>query len=339
MTNADLIRGYLAFLQRNKGRSDRTAEMYGDSLLRLATAMDERSLLELTTDDLVLFTGPLLHKQGVNALSRRPHIAAVRGFYAWAKRAGHVRADPALALDYPKHGRSLPRLISLGNAEKLMWSIDFSTFFGVRDSAMLGLLIGCGLRISGLLSLTREQLLQTTHEGKPRLCIRVVEKGNKERQIPVPAAAEVMLRVYLEHPDLKEIDCRLPDGSTLLFVSTKNHQCPPHEFHGARRRLSRKAVGQMIIRRGKKAGIPDDQLHPHAMRHLFGTELSESEVDILQRKDLMGHANVSSTEIYEHVAMRKKFAAIDTASPLSKMRTPVSDVLERLQSAANKGGK
>lgn len=336
MTNADLIQAFLAFLQRNKGRSDRTAEMYGDTLLRLATTMNERSLLELTVDDLVLFCGPLLHKQGVNALSRRPHIAAVRGFYAWAKRCGHVRADPALALDYPKHGRSLPRLISLANAEKLMWSIDFSTFHGVRDSAMLGLLIGCGLRISGLLNLTREQLVSTTHLDKPRLCIRTIEKGGKERQVPVPHAAEIMLRVYLEHPELKEIDCRLADGSHLLFVSTRNHACPAHEFHGARRRLSRKGVAQMILRRGKKAGIPEGQLHAHAMRHLFGTELAESDIDILQRKDLMGHANVSSTEIYEQVAMRKKFGAIDVGSPLSKMHTPVSDVLERLHAAAAK---
>jgi integrase/recombinase XerD len=336
MNNVDLIRDFVTWKQRNQGRSERTAEMYGDTLLRLVRAMDERSLLELNAEDLVLFTGPLLHKQGVNALSRRPHIAAIRGFFKWAKRTGHVRADPAATIDYPKHGRKLPRLISLANAEKLMWSIDFSTFHGVRDSAMLGLLIGCGLRISGLLDLTREQIVSTTHEGKPRLCIRTMEKGERQRQIPVPEPAEVMLRVYLEHPALKSIDCLLADGSHLLFVSTKNSGCPEHEFHGARRRLSRKTVAHMIQRRGTKAGIPQDQLHAHAMRHLFGTELAESDIDILQRMDLMGHRNAKSTEIYEQVAMRKRFTIMDSAAPLAKMTTPVSEVLQRLQAASPK---
>jgi site-specific recombinase XerD len=330
-SNVELIEQFAVFKGINQGRAPRTVDMYIDTLQRLNTSLQNRSFLEATSDELTFFLGPQLHQAGVHALSRRPHVAAVREFYRWLyKHQRLIGANPTSSITYPKSGKSLPLAITLANAEKLMWSIDFRTFQGVRDAAMLAILIGCGLRISGLLSLCREQVEPSIIDGKPRLQIRVREKGDRERLVPVPEDAALMLRVYMDHPDLQAIDARLEDGRTLLFVSTKNTHCPPHEFHGARRRLNRKTVREMIQRRGKALGIPIEQLHPHAMRHLFGTELAEGDVDILQRQGLMGHAQASSTAIYEQVAIRKKFAAIDKAGPLSKMKTPVTELLQRL---------
>jgi site-specific recombinase XerD len=103
-----------------------------------------------------------------------------------------------------------------------------------------------------------------------------------------------------------------------------------HEHIGEKRRLTTKAIRDVINRYGKRLGIPAAELHPHAMRHLFGTELQEEDTPTLSISELMGHADPKSTAIYAQLAMRKKMATMDRAAPLSKMKTPVSELLKRL---------
>jgi len=327
----DLIGAFLEFKRHNAGRSERTAEVYGLALGRLVAFFGERDPLRASHDELMLFSGAWLHKQGLRPESRRTHVAAVREFYRWANEQGHVRGNPASGIPYPKVGRKLPRVMTMANAEKLMWAPDLSTFVGLRDATMLALLMGCGLRVSGLVRLNQGQVIQEAIDGHPRLVLRVVEKGEKERRIPVPLDADLLLRLYLEHPELSAIDRSLPSGDQVLFVSTRNRTCPPHEYSGERRRFNRRTVLGMVAKYGKEAGIPDDQLHPHALRHLFGTELAEGDVDLLTRQKLMGHADPKSTEIYTHLAMRKMTKDADRANPLAKMRTPMSDLMRRLK--------
>lgn len=325
----DHIEAFLTFKRHNQGRAERTGAAYGDALRRLELFLGA-PILEATADQLELFSGPWLHKQGVLAIARRPYIAAVREFFKWAVHTKRINANPAERLSYPKSGRKLPRTMSLSNAERLMWCPDFSTFKGVRDAAILSVLIGCGLRISGLCALNQSSLIHTEHNGKVRMVIKPREKGDKERLIPVPREAEIVLRLYLEHPELKAIDRTLPDGDQVLFVSLGNRNIPPHEYIGEKRRLADRSIRDMIKKYGEQAGIPADQLHPHAMRHLFGTELAEDDVDLLLRQELMGHEDPKHTQIYTHLAMRKKIAEADRAGPLAKMKTPVSDLLAQL---------
>lgn len=327
----DLIEGFLSFKLSNQGRSARTAQVYGLALDRLEVFLAGASPLRVSTDELLAFTGPWLHKQGLDPASRKTHVAAVREFYAWLRRSGRMKANPAEGVSYPSAAKRLPRLMTLANAERLMWAPDFETFEGVRDGAMLGMLLGCGLRASGLVGLNENNLVQEVVDGKPRLLLRVEEKGKKTRAIPVPVEADLLLRLYLEHPDLKDIDREIGRGDKVLFVSTRNRTCPPHEYHGERRRMNRRAVIDLVARHGRRAGIPEDQLHPHALRHLYGTELAEGDVDLLVRQKLMGHADPKSTEIYTHLATRKLTRESDRANPMAKMRTPVSDLLKRLR--------
>jgi hypothetical protein len=149
--------------------------------------------------------------------------------------------------------------------------------------------------------------------------------------MPVPPEAQMMLRVYLEHPDVKAIDRALPNGDHVLFPTVRNRRCPTHEYRGARRRFNRRSINEMIAKYGKRAGIPTNQLHPHALRHLYGTELAEGEVDLLLRQRLMGHADPKTTAIYTGLAMRKLTAEAHRANPLAKMRTPVTDILKRMK--------
>lgn len=326
----DHVESFLTWKLHNQGRAERTIDAYRDALQRLSGFLEGRDLLAATADELELFCGPWLHKQGVQAVARKPYIAAVREFFKWATHTKRIAANPGEQISYPRSGRKLPRVMSLASAERLMWGPDFSTFKGVRDSAILSVLIGCGLRISGLCALNQGNLANAELQGKVRMILKVKEKGDKERLLPVPREAEMVLRLYLEHAELKQIDRTLPDGDQVLFVSLANRSIKPHKYIGEARRLADRSIRDMIQTYGEAAGIPPEQLHPHAMRHLYGTELAESDVDLLLRSELMGHEDPKHTKIYTHLATRRKLEEIDRAGPLSKIKSPVSDLLARL---------
>lgn len=334
---ADLVLRYSEWLQHNRGRSGATAAKYEQALARLATYLAGRDLLAASAEDLNRFTGIYAHTElKLSPRARRPLVSAIKGFYGWAAGVRLLRANPAAELDYPRVGRTLPRAMSLHSAEQLLMQPDMGTFVGVRDAALLGVMLGCGPRVSGVCGLNQEDLLWSRHEGRERLVIRLREKGGKERLVPAPAETSMLLHAYLGHEELERIDRSLGDGQRVLFVSVANRRVPPHEYYGEQRRLAPRSVFDRLRRYGEMAGIPLEQLHPHAMRHLFGTEMSESDVNLLIHQDLMGHANADSTKIYSQLAMKKKIAAIDQASPMSKIRSPVSGLIEQLERA--KGG-
>jgi site-specific recombinase XerD len=334
-TDDEAIEAWLTYMEAFRGRTARTIECYRAALIRLKEFMEGKPLVQAEPDELEVFCGLWLHKKGVIARSRKPYISAVKGFYAWLQGKDQgVKGNAAKELMHPITGHPLPRTISLANAERLMWAPDMGTFIGIRDAAILSLLIGCGLRVSGLTHLNESDLQTMELECTVRLTIRVTEKGERERIMPVPREAEALLRVYLGHEELSRIDRSFKGkgGRTdkVLFVTTKSPTLPAHEFIGEKRRLSRKGVRDLIQRHGIKAGIPASELHPHAMRHLFGTELLEEDTSMLAIQELMGHADPKSTAIYAQLAMRKKMKTVDRAAPMSKMKTPVSELLKRL---------
>lgn len=332
MRGSAAIEGFLDFKRHNRGRAERTLQRYRHALDRLVEFLAGKDPLAVSREELLAFSGPWLAKRGILANSRRPYIAAVRQFYRWAYSERLLDHDPSVGVPYPKVPQHLPRVMSLVNMEKLLWSPDFNTFQGVRDGAMLAILAGCGLRVSGLCSLNESNVVQQLIEGRPRLFLRVLEKGDKERLVPVPPEADLMLRVYLEHPFLKEVDRDLKSGDRVLFINVGVRGLRPQDYRGEKRRMTRWGVHDMIRRYGRAIGIPDDQLHPHALRHLYGTELAESNVDAIVRQQLMGHADPKSTSIYTHLAGRKLVSEVDRGNPLGKVRTPTSDILQRLKS-------
>ena len=328
-----LVDAYLQHLEAARGRRRRTLEAYRLALERLSAFLDVKPLLQATPDELEAFAGVWLHKQGVVARSRKPYISALRGFYAWACKGGHVRRDPAAQLQHPMTAKPLPRAMSLASAEKLMWAPDLGTFIGVRDAAMLALLL-CGARVSGVVGLNEGDLRSADVDGSVRMVLHLMEKGGKERVLPISREADMMLRVYLEHEELKAMD-RDVKGRTghpdkVLFVSTRNSAVPPHEYRGEATRLRRKSLWRIVQRYGRRLAIPAEELHPHAFRHLFGTELAEGEVDLLLRQELMGHEDPKSTRIYTSMAIKRKTKAMDAAAPLAKIKSPMSALLERM---------
>lgn len=328
-----MIEKFLDWKQYSQGRSVTTIGKYRGYLNRLNTFLLEsnQTLLDVTRESLENFCGIYMHKQGLSPRARRPLVASIRGFYAWLQREGLIAENPARALEAPKAGRRLPRGMTLQDAEKLLLQPDLDTFIGLRDTAIIMTLVGCGLRISGLLRLNESDLLFYDDAGYERLLLRVNEKGGRERLVPAPDEVRIMMRAYLGHEDLTGTDRCLEDGDQVLFISTRNRALPADKYHGEARRLSSRSVNEMIEKYGAEAGIPRDRLFPHAMRHLYGTELAEEGIDVLQIQALLGHQNPTTSEIYVHLATRTLARTVDKANPLNKMRTPVTDISHHLR--------
>ena len=328
----NLINDWLIYKQHNEGSSEATVVKYKQTIERLVawSKKQGKNVLELGPDDLENHTGLWAHKEGLTPSARRPMVAAVKGFYAWLKQKGHLTNNPAEDLPYPTAGRKLPTPMQLKSAEKLLMQPDLETFKGVRDAAILSVLIGCGARISGVCSLNVGSLIFYQVKNKEHLAIKVIEKGKKERLIPAPHETRLLIRAYQGHPYLKTIDRTLPNGDEVLFISLRNRNIPAHTYHGENRRIAACSVSAMMLEYGNKAGLPRNELHPHAARHLFGTELTENDINTLTIQAVMGHADANTSAIYAHLAMRKLTDAVLKANPLSKIKTPVSDLARKL---------
>jgi integrase/recombinase XerD len=330
-----IFQQFLEYKRVNRGRATRTIELYSLALDRLEQYLAGRDPVDATADDLVVFCGPWLHRTfGIGPDARATHVSAVREFYAYLHRIGQTKSNEAKAVEYPKRVHKIPIVLTLANAEKLLWAPDFKTFTGIRDAAILGTLMGVGLRVSALVGLNEGDLFNDVIDRQPRLFMRIREKGGRQEVKSVPRDVEIFIRLYLEHPELKEIDRHLPGGDQVLFVSTNSHHVPPHEYRGEQRRLRRDGVQAMMHRHAERVGVPLAQAHPHAARHLFGTELAEDDVDPALRQRAMSHVDPKSTTIYTHIARRKLTKEIDRANPLAKMRTPASALLQRLGTMA-----
>jgi integrase/recombinase XerD len=290
-----LMDEWLVWKRYNEGCAVSTADKYRGYLVRLFQWMDKQhppiQFEAVVPDQLDLFTGLESHKQGMSPRSRRALVAAVRGFYKWLDKRGVTKSNPAAALEYPDAGRALPIPASLATADKLIMAPDLATFAGVRDAAILGVLIGCGLRLSGLCRLNESHLVWYQDPGvkAQRLVLRITEKGGKDRVVPAPAETRVLLRAYLNHPDLDGIDRLLKNGDRVVFISVNNRRIPEHEYRGEQRRMRPRSVQSMILKYGLKLGLPLNELHPHAIRHLYGTELAEGSEDLLIRQALLGY--------------------------------------------------
>lgn len=337
-----LVDNYLTWLQHNQGRSVATAVKYRGHLERFAAWFEDppddpkfqpqgRDPLTAEPTDLELYAGLVSHARKLTASARRPLVSALRGFYAWLARNGHIAGNVAADLPQPKAGSPLPRPALLHEAEQLLMAPDIGTFLGLRDACMLMLLMGCGIRVSGLCGMNESALEWTfDQEDRERLNIRVTEKGKKERLVPAPIEVGMLLRAYMGHDELAEIPRTLADGDAVLFPTTRNRLLLASDYHGAARRMTPAAVRDMIKKHAAAAKIRPSVAHPHALRHLYGTEMAEDRVDPLELQALFGHSDLKSTTIYTATAKRRLRETVDRSNPLAKMRAPILDSLRTL---------
>jgi integrase/recombinase XerD len=221
-----------------------------------------------------------LKEQGKSAKTLARHIASIRAFHQFLLRDQATSQDPSILIETPRSERSIPKVLSIEEVEKLLDLPHAQGHFGLRDKAMLELLYATGIRVSELIQIDIE------HVNLTMGFISVIGKSNKERIIPIGKTAAEALTRYLEHGRLNFIKQNRPDDALFL-----NHQG---------KRLTRQGFWKILKKLAKEAGI-ENELTPHILRHSFATHLLENGADLKAVQEMLGHADISTTQIYTHI--------------------------------------
>ncbi len=286
------VDGFLALLAAR--RAPRTVDAYGRDLGQLATFLGS-PIAKATVDDFERYAASL-RASGLSAATIARRIAASRTFFRHLQLIGARADNPAAEIDLPRRVRKLPRTLSAGEAERLIEAARGGGPRALRDRALVELLYGAGLRISEALGLEKSSV-----DLDDRL-VRVLGKGGKERVVPVGRQAVEALRRYLfrgrPHLDRR----RRPE----LFLNAKGGP------------LTRS--GAFLILRGlaETAGLDPARVHPHLLRHSFATHLLEGGADLRSVQEMLGHADLSTTELYTHVSDRRRRELYFQAHPHAK---------------------
>ena len=279
--DSDLIDRFCDALWLEHGLSQHTISAYRGDLVRLSRHFAERhrDLLHATRADVRAYLGHR-RQEHTRAATAARLLSTLRRFYRYLLRENRIDVDPTALIDSPKLARALPRSLSEAQVERLLAAPDTATPLGMRDRAMLETLYATGLRVSELVGLTLGQI------GMVQGVIRVIGKGNKERLVPLGEEAIGWLGRYLGETRAR----LLRQGSTdAVFVTARAGS------------LTRQAFWHNIKRYARRAGV-DVSLSPHTLRHAFATHLLNHGADLRAVQMLLGHADLSTTQIYTHVA-------------------------------------
>jgi integrase/recombinase XerD len=278
------ISSFLTHVKVEKGLSANTVSAYRRDLVKFDAFTQKRklSLEGVSRDDLVDFLAGL-YRQKLESRTVARHLVTLRNFFRFAQVQQIITSDPSSNLESPKIRRSLPGYLRLAEVEHLLEQPDDKTPLGLRDRAMLEVLYSTGLRVSELIGLRVMDL--DTKVG----CVRCIGKGDKERIVPVGKKAIVMVERYLRdaRPKLMGKGKTL-GGNPALFVNRRGGT------------LSRVGVWKILSAYGRRAGLRVP-LTPHMLRHSFATHLLERGADLRSVQLMLGHADISTTQIYTHV--------------------------------------
>lgn len=293
--NDELVDAYLNDLKAGRRLAPNTVGAYARDLVLLARFAEEReaSFERLGRGDLEAFVRGLM-AAGLAPRSVARVVACVRGFYRFLQTDGHLSSNPADDLRAPRSWPALPKFLSVDEVDALLEQPDVTTAAGLRDRALLELLYATGLRVSELVRLQSGDLhLDAGH----LICFG---KGGKERLVPIGRAAVEWLRRYLAAARPALLGRRT---SRCVFVNARGGV-----------RLSRVGFWKRLKHHARQAGLPRD-LSPHVLRHSFATHLLERGADLRSIQILLGHADLSTTQIYTHVLAARLRAVYDECHP------------------------
>ncbi|MGC8120026.1 tyrosine recombinase XerC [Marinobacter sp. VGCF2001] len=289
---------FLRHLQSEKRHSPRTCDHYLRDLERLAAWLSDSGTGDwsaLSAHDVRRYVARL-SRDGLSGRSIARHLSAIRRFYQYLLREGLARDNPALDVRAPRSGRRLPRVADVDQMTQLLDAPPEDPL-EVRDLAMFELMYSSGLRLAELAGADLSALDLRAAE------IRVLGKGNKERVLPVGAKAVAALTRWLS--------CRkamAADAETALFVSQRGN------------RLSRRSIQSRLARWGTVHGA-DQRLHPHLFRHSFASHMLESSGDLRAVQELLGHADIATTQVYTHLDFQHLARVYDQSHPRARRRT------------------
>jgi integrase/recombinase XerD len=302
-TSDPAVEGFLAVAAARL--APRTVEAYRRDLTHLSTWL-ERSPAGASADDLAAYVAQL-RADGLAPTTIARRLAAVRSFFRHQVLLGARKDNPAASVELPKRRRALPRTLSPAEVERLLDAASGTTPRALRDRAIAELLYGAGLRVSEAVSLDRQSV-----DLENRL-VRCIGKGNKERVVPVGREAVDALRRYMSR------------GRP--FLERRNRQELFLNANGGA--LTRAGVFLILRRLADKAGLEPERIHPHLLRHSFATHLLEGGADLRAVQEMLGHADLATTELYTHVSDRRRRELYFQAHPHARRRKSASQATRK----------
>lgn len=294
------VQDYLGYLVSERGASPRTVRAYQEDLRDYLTFLSAEHHVKdpssITRDDVVSFQAAL-YGRGLAASTIARKTSTVKSYHKFLVRENLVSADPSQSVGIPRKPEKLPDVLSVEQICSLLDSLPYSTPIEIRNAAILETLYGCGLRVSELVGLDLDRV--RFDEGT----LRVRGKGEKERLVPFSGTAASRVRDYLDR-SRPYLTCSKPHPSAALFLNARGG------------RLSRQSVHSITERAGRLVGIKN--LHPHTLRHSFATHLLEGGADLRSIQEMLGHSDISTTQIYTHVQTSLLLEEYRSAHPRSK---------------------
>jgi integrase/recombinase XerD len=281
VNNEKLLEQFLDSIWAERGLSQNTLKSYRYDLIQLAAQLQQngRSLPDARREDLLQFLAMQV-QSGRSPRSLARYLSGFRQFYQWLLREGLIHNDPSALIESPRLGRGLPKALGEQQVVALLNAPDVATALGLRDRTMLELMYATGLRVSELVK------LELVNLGINQGVVRVMGKGGKERLVPLGEEALSWLQLYLRdsRPDL-----------------VKGAACP-HVFITTRKKgMTRQAFWYAVRKHAAVAGI-EQTVSPHMLRHSFATHLLNHGADLRVVQLLLGHSDLSTTQIYTHIA-------------------------------------
>lgn len=293
--NQGAIKHFLDTLRFERQMSPHTIDNYQRDLSKLTHFLEQQKLdhwAEVSAATARHFPARL-HTGGLSGKSIQRTLSAARCFYHYLLEHGQARINPFIGIRAPKAQKKLPDTLNVDEIEQLLGSIP-DDLLGIRDKAMIELMYSAGVRLSELASVDTNEI----RAGRAMLPVR--GKGNKQRLVPVGRKADQAIQAWLnKRPALANVD------EPALFVSQRGS------------RLSTRSIQSRVDHHAKASGI-DRKLHPHMLRHSFASHILESSGDLRAVQELLGHANISTTQIYTHLDFQHLAKIYDQAHPRAR---------------------
>jgi integrase/recombinase XerC len=289
---------YINYLKAERNASPYTIRNYRTDLVDFFHFIKMQNLESLHEVDKHVLRAYLLQlmQRGIVKASISRKLSAIRSFYRYLQREGLVNPESILEISSPKIDKYLPEFLTLNEIKKLLGSPDLTNPSGQRDRAILELLYASGLRVSELVKLDLGQINLNTRE------IRVWGKGSKERVVLMGVPAATALNSYINQGRLEFL---ANDKEQAIFINRYG------------KRLIERRVQKILEYHAKKAGI-NKKVHPHMLRHTFATHLLNGGADLRVVQELLGHASLSSTQVYTHVSKSQARNIYRSAHPMAK---------------------
>jgi integrase/recombinase XerD len=278
----EFVKEYLALLKVEKNLTSNTILSYQNDLevfINYLQDVDIKDLSEINTKHISSFFA-LLKNLGLSERTSARYFSSIRGFFKFLIRSNYLETSPIEKMKAPKISRSLPSVLSISEIESILNAPDLNDKYGIRDKAILEVFYACGLRVSELINLKIADLFLKEN------LIKVFGKGRKERLVPIGSTAIAALENYLiqSRPFLK----KNLKSENYVFLSNRGQK------------FSRMGIWKIVKRYVELSNIKKD-IHPHTFRHSFATHLIEGGADLRSVQEMLGHSDISTTQIYTHI--------------------------------------